>query len=111
MFFIVSPVIIILKGDFIPGCIVVGSAKLYSVPTICPFHLNYYSIESISWLGYTLVTNKRILFQFFLDSSSVDRVSSVVATVTYKSSMIDVSVTSILLEYTILVMPIIITVL
>ena len=38
-------------------------------------------------IGYTLVTNKKILFRLFLDISAVNHVSSAVATVTYKSLM------------------------
>jgi hypothetical protein len=44
-------------------------------------------------IGYTLVTYKKILFRVFLDLSAVDHVSSAVATITYKLSMYNLSVT------------------
>jgi hypothetical protein len=43
-------------------------------------------------IGYTLVTNKKILFRLFLDLPAVNRVSAVLATVTYKISMFNISV-------------------
>lgn len=42
-------------------------------------------------IGYTLVTEKKILFRLFLGLSDVDRVSSAVATITYKWSTSSVS--------------------
>lgn len=43
-------------------------------------------------IGYTLVTNKKILFRLFIDLTAVNRVSSAVATVTYKLSTFNISV-------------------